>query len=1844
MCTTWLNAPVYALTSGPSQPETQQFAAAGMDNMVDPFTGDFSYNIPLMDVGGYPININYASGITPDQEASWVGLGWNLNVGAINRSVRGLPDDFAGDEVSKEYNTKPNQTFGVTGNVNFEIYGVKLPKGVKGKANIGLSANLYYNTYNGFGMGVGASPSISAGGSAKSRFTGKLGINATVDSEGGATVTPTVGLSAKQGKDNDGGTFNASVGLPFNSREGLKGMSFSGGYTSKERTRGGKTKDGKDASDKVSSSGGSSAFMGFASPTYSPFMEQDMFNINAALDLSFSAPNPAIEPTPFGFGGYYSGQFLKSTSWSHPAYGFMYSGLNTSDGKLLDFNREKDAAFNEFSTNLAVPNHTYDVFQVSGQGIGGTYRLFRGEVGSVSDPIHHDQSYSPKLGLDFGSTGVTSKVGVDLEFNYTQSNSSRWPEDNAYINRFNKENVFGSGLNDPNREAAYFKKLGEPTPESDINFLNNTQNAYNPFRHSIAQGIGGYLDGKYVVEGSVNGKRDIPNVDNQRKVRRPRSTNFTTLTATEANSVGILPIQNYSLNNFNWNSKDQTARTPNSTNTISGYDKTSIARISDNKKGHHISEIRVTDESGSRYVYGIPAYNTLQEEISFAKPRSQSDYGPITTGLIAYSPGSDDASSNKNGLDNYYSKVSTPGFAHSYLLTNILSSDYVDSDNIPGPSDGDFGNYTKFNYSKLTDDFIWRTPFQQNVASFSDGMVGTTSDDKANYIWGKKEIWYLHSIETRTHVAEFYLEDRLDGRGVAGQHGGIGSTKLKSLSKIVLYSKTDKSNTNPEPLKTVYFDYDYSLSPSTPNSEATNQGKLTLKKIWFTYGKSGKGVLNPYKFTYADQNFDGIIDADLNPSFDFKNYDRWGNFQKDNLTNRPTNAEFPYTNQDKSITDRSAAVYALSSIQNPTGNTTRVYYESDDYAYVQNKQANRMFKVLGVTNGNEDISSVLYTNDDLINQNLNDKNYLAVDLEEGFTPDGSSTSVDDQFRQKYLNGIDLMYFKMNTRVIYDPVSEKQRWEYVPGYAEIDASSSRLLTSGQTTSEGVITYKRALIKLKGVDSQSGGDIGNTQISPIVRTGWMYARLNLNREIMGSADSGDNGLIQVLRSLLSSIGGIVRLFTGFSLFMATANHSNRIDPSKSFVRLNEPDKIKLGGGHRVKAIVVVDNWNTMKSKNETTNALPDKQVSLYGQKYNYTFTENGQTISAGVAAYEPVLGGEENPFRQPIFVKEKVPLAPSKEYFLEEPFGESFFPGAVVGYRKVEIIPLKITSATFNVSTVTGNGTGKVVQEFYTAYDFPTITKRTNLDFQRHKPNIILQFMKFDCMDLITAAQGYYIELNDMHGKQKAQRVYAEAQSGSAADPISEVEYFYKTNTNNTLNNTVKYINPNLEVVDGASAAELGVEVDVVQDERFYETITIGGGVQLNIKFTVPFVFTPTGFPDINYEYNRFRSVVTTKVVNRYGILEKTVAKDNGATITTQNLAWDSKTGGVLLQSVQNEFHDPIYSFTYPAYWAYDRMGFVSDNEGMIFDDLSNTTVSGRLRDGDEIYIQNAVSGTVAYFDKENGTLMDKTGLEISTANIGFSKVIRSGARNMHSVPVGSIVTLENPIQSGQTSLQFSKILNAGASEYKDGWKRFCNCASNGLDDLNASSNPFLKWQRGNTRPLRSWAYLTERNQEVTNNNLNIRKDGFFSDFTPFWTYDPTSKFIAPPLTLEGMKWQFVTEIKKYNPAGMEIENQDALKRYSMAQYGYGRNLPVATSNNSRYQESGFDGFEDYGYDDCLDEHLGWRTFSNKLTNVESHTGLKSIKVSRGDVVKINKVIVVCPDDSPTSTSTISGSNP
>src|SRR5687768_6893046 len=92
----------YAVTTGPHQPEYISFEDAGATDMVNLLTGDFTFNLPILTVpvgseGGFTIPLSYHAGIGPDQESSWVGLGWNINVGALTRNINGFPDDASGE-------------------------------------------------------------------------------------------------------------------------------------------------------------------------------------------------------------------------------------------------------------------------------------------------------------------------------------------------------------------------------------------------------------------------------------------------------------------------------------------------------------------------------------------------------------------------------------------------------------------------------------------------------------------------------------------------------------------------------------------------------------------------------------------------------------------------------------------------------------------------------------------------------------------------------------------------------------------------------------------------------------------------------------------------------------------------------------------------------------------------------------------------------------------------------------------------------------------------------------------------------------------------------------------------------------------------------------------------------------------------------------------------------------------------------------------------------------------------------------------------------------------------------------------------------------------------------------------------------------------------------------------------------------------------------------------------------------------------------------------------------------------------------------------------------------------
>ncbi|MEO1050964.1 MAG: RHS repeat domain-containing protein [Bacteroidota bacterium] len=148
----------YALTAGPTAPEYTSFEPVDTTDMVNMLNGDFVYNMPILEVpgpgGGYPLSLSYHGGIKHNQESSWVGLGWNINPGAINRSVQG----FADDANDVEYKTLDYSDGGerTTDTYNLALGG-KLAGDVSSSLNFSLSTTS--DTYE----GVSRSFSVSSG-------------------------------------------------------------------------------------------------------------------------------------------------------------------------------------------------------------------------------------------------------------------------------------------------------------------------------------------------------------------------------------------------------------------------------------------------------------------------------------------------------------------------------------------------------------------------------------------------------------------------------------------------------------------------------------------------------------------------------------------------------------------------------------------------------------------------------------------------------------------------------------------------------------------------------------------------------------------------------------------------------------------------------------------------------------------------------------------------------------------------------------------------------------------------------------------------------------------------------------------------------------------------------------------------------------------------------------------------------------------------------------------------------------------------------------------------------------------------------------------------------------------------------------------------------------------------------------------------------------------------------------------------------------------------------------------------------------------------------------------------
>lgn len=1651
----------FALSGGPSQPEVEGFTPIGTTDMVDLFTGDFSYNIPLMDVDGYPINIGYQSGVSMDQEASWVGLGWNLNPGSVNRSMRGIPDDFDGDEIERNVNIKPSFNIGLSGGFNTKVLGLQILKKSSKKekylnASLGLNLELFYNNYKGVGFNFtpdwdinisnNEMPPVEVNPKAPQDSTKKTDSKAASNTE-----------SKKRKKytatDILNGTFKKMYQGAISSIPGV-GSIYSKAISDKE-----KKKNSEKNTRALSASEVGNMVNSFSSyfpngSGYLPKLSNNMQSYNFNMGVSFGFASVGIFSSP---------KLNLSVSWEGTdgqtfkkrSYGALYYDNNKDNDVLLDFNRDHEGQYSKNKPILPIPVNMYDIYSISGHGAGGMFRVIKNGIVSFHDDNSSSISNSGGGQLDVGN-GTDVHTKLNTRYSYNSVLNGKWSND------FTSTISNNSGNNSPEFENTYFKITGEKN--SINNGTVNNQYLGVPFKPKVEKAHLFKVEAKDILDADnvndifLNKSYNAGNLyPNKRQIRNQYISTITyankfAFVEEELREGSFLKFPKYQTSEY-----DNT-NTFNLFNDIRLNNSNNYVYLEDKRKPHHLGEIILNQTNGSRYVYGIAAYNNEQTEFTINIGKVTTNQPDASTSNLPYLNSSTNivdlnnatktniankvGSSSDPKSDQYFNSTKTPGFAHSYLLSSILQPDYVDiAPKGVGPED--LGNYTKFNYVRTAEKYTWRTPALKDKATFIEGLKSQSHDNKASFVEGSKELWYLQTIQTKNHVAVFVIEPRYDAMAIrlTTQSDPYVTTNKNQFSfrlkRISLYTREEYEKNREDilrdgvPIKTAWFKYDYSLCNGVNNfynnAEGIPKGKLTLKEVYFTFANSNKKV-NSYKFNYSS----------INPEYNQSNVDRWGNYKNSPLLGEPENVNFPYVKQDKTEADLNASAWLLNEIKLPSGSIINVHYESDDYAYVQNKRAAQMMKIEAMNNSANFPSSnqnVLYNNNNI--GTISNNNFLFFKL-----PYGLSEADRRKYMYECADQIQDISFK-----ILLGIRGNDDKEWVTGYASVQE-----VNLAQNSSEYFY------IKLKELDMESF--LSSKMLHPFTKAGFNFAKSNLpfvvNPVSLGEMAEGGANAEDFAKKLLG-VSDIIEKLYGINDNLLERNMCKYITLGQSYCRLNEPTKKKLGGGARVKKITVNDAWKKMAEPNFSGNDIGE----FFGQEFDYTIEEKSQgvnrKISSGVAAYEPGAGSEENPFKLPIGYTKEAFLAPDEDEMIEGPIGESFFPSPSVGYSRVTVSNIGRTIQNGSTTNkVQAHGVGKTVNEFYTAKDFPTVVSHTAITDERVWTPLIDLFIYKTAFEEKYISQGFSIMCNDMHGKQKSVEVYQEpATNETTPKLLTGTSYKYRTDANNSnlLNNN------NVSVIDEngkESQKTIGVESEMYADTRQSLNETTGGNIEIafeviNLSFLV-FPFVPV-YPDYSTTNSNFYSSTLNKVTTVYGLVDEVKVIQDGSEITTKNLSYDALTGEVLITQTVNEYDKNVYNTTYPSHWIkdYDYMGPGYKNIGISLSGLTLNSngninyanIDKYLTKGDEVLVKYNQNKVLAVVVTENGNYKLYNSLDgalINNIPTFDLLIIRSGRRNMQTSPVFAATSLENPLttNSNGTSLDLNttkKIIDAKATTYQ-----------------------------------------------------------------------------------------------------------------------------------------------------------------------------------------------------------------
>ncbi len=976
---------VMALTSGPLSPEFSSFEPVATTNMVNPLTGGFTYNIPILKVpgphgSGYGLSLSYHSGNAIEQEASWVGFGWTLNPGVINRSKRGFADDANGDGITYYAKAVPSVTCSITPKSNVETLS---------NDNLGFSVSrtLQYNNYQGmseindFGVSLGLM---------------NFGIHHDgIETTFSASINPMVLLDVLDDS------------APLRSLEQVKAEDLAAVRAQNRKQAGINLRNRL-----LSAITQINFYSSSTQPHLSPILKT-----KGLVVKHLSTIQPTLTPLNIGFETGVSGSisYIKNIpKIERSITGYLREPYSTS---MKDYYLEKDSRYTPQDIFISPAFNNYDYFNVSGEFNAGSFRGYQPSAMSYCPEEGAKLSNSNEItiynsGLDL-MLGDHVGVGIDFGTGKHTQQIKKWVATDEVLRNGPSRTPFYRFLNDPGGKVRYtdnadYEEVAlKNDPEVLANFIPekiNTRNA-SELRSIYIKEItkNASTADKYIDDDAYSGGREdkiraflIVNPNGQQAVygypvfcRNEKSIQIgTEKMRIENQALAIAPgIEEDDVN-------DQRIY------RYSGqFDETAYANI-----------FLLTQLLGSNYVdidnNGI----------------SEADLGAWTR--FCYR--------KKYSLDSDPYLWRTP--YNGLLYEKNLISDPLD----------DVGFFSKGEkevvYLKAVETATHIAFFVTNNTLSEDfdehiPMGVDQREEVLAYLKGSGEVRYDGLGASQNACHSLHEKDE--------------SAQLDKLERIILYSKNDFSKPLQETFFEYSHELGRMLPNSiggnnhpTGISYTQQSGKLTLKRVWTEYKGIKNTKISPYNFEYfykTDYTEDllgmygphineivgyGTTYSSLtqNPDYDARLLDGWGNIQYDAVTRHKNMQPWVYQG-DIPENEFDPAAWQLKRISLPSGGEINIQYEQANYSSVQDRCPMSMISLLDYDEPLGDNPTYTINPED-----------VGIDLNDNEACEKLYEAIYDYFITKK----NKIFFKFLYGFYYTkPAIDNDKSEYISGYTNVD---------------------------------------------------------------------------------------------------------------------------------------------------------------------------------------------------------------------------------------------------------------------------------------------------------------------------------------------------------------------------------------------------------------------------------------------------------------------------------------------------------------------------------------------------------------------------------------------------------------------------------------------------------------------------------------------------------------------------------------------------------------------------------------------------------------------------------------